>query len=54
MVFLRCQRCIQVGDANLQRLSLVSMPEIYFLERRQPNIWEIGMYPVAKKRAFSS
>ncbi|CAK9000608.1 unnamed protein product [Durusdinium trenchii] len=29
-----CQRCIQVGDANLQRLSLVSMPEIYFLERR--------------------
>lgn len=31
---LRCQRCVQIGDASLQRLSLVSMPEVYFLQKR--------------------
>ncbi|CAK9072166.1 Uncharacterized protein SCF082_LOCUS35550 [Durusdinium trenchii] len=29
-----CQRCVQIGDASLQRLSLVSMPEVYFLQKR--------------------
>ncbi|CAK9001676.1 unnamed protein product [Durusdinium trenchii] len=38
-----CQRCLQVGSSNLQRLSLVSMPEVYFLEHRQVHI----TYPFA-------
>eukprot|EP00913_Durusdinium_trenchii_P034744 g32502.t1 len=33
-----CERCIEVGSSSLQRLSLVSMPEIYFLEHRQVHV----------------
>ncbi|CAK9096216.1 unnamed protein product [Durusdinium trenchii] len=33
-----CERCLQVGSGTLQRLSLVSMPEIYFLEHRQVHL----------------
>ncbi|CAK9010740.1 unnamed protein product [Durusdinium trenchii] len=40
-----CQRCIQVGSPSLQRFSMVSMPEIYFLEHRQVQV----NYPLAWK-----
>ena len=32
---LTCEECLQVGTRSLQELSLVSMPQVYFLEHRE-------------------
>lgn len=35
---LTCEECLQVGTRSLQELSLVSMPQVYFLEHREIHV----------------
>ena len=35
---LTCEECLQVGTPSLEELSMVSMPEVYFLEHREVHV----------------